>query len=196
MITTNFKWILNIARQSFNTCLVNSFLYSQRGLFHSLSNLSYSFLALSHNFELMALQHLLSRKSIWTSSLLYSTGNYIQYPIVNHNAKYEKECIYICIYTHTPTNIWVYIYICMYACITESFYSIAIISRKLQISYSSVIKSMWVLPQITSFMDLHHIVDLLIATVDMPLCSLNWIFHLCCSDCRLLAIFQECYSWN
>ena len=26
--------------------------------------------------------------------LLYSTGNYIQYPLLNHNAKeYEKECI-------------------------------------------------------------------------------------------------------
>ena len=26
--------------------------------------------------------------------LLYSTGNYIQYPIINHNGKeYEKECI-------------------------------------------------------------------------------------------------------
>ena len=30
--------------------------------------------------------------------LLYSTGNYIQYPVINHNGKeYEKECIYICI---------------------------------------------------------------------------------------------------
>ena len=24
--------------------------------------------------------------------LLYSTGNYIQYPVINHNAEYEKEC--------------------------------------------------------------------------------------------------------
>ena len=30
--------------------------------------------------------------------LLYSTGNYIQYPVINHNGKeYEKECICICI---------------------------------------------------------------------------------------------------
>ena len=30
--------------------------------------------------------------------LLYSTGNYIQYPVINHNGKeYEKEYIY----THT-----------------------------------------------------------------------------------------------
>ena len=31
--------------------------------------------------------------------LLYSMGNYIQYPVINHNGKeYEKECIYIYIY--------------------------------------------------------------------------------------------------
>ena len=29
--------------------------------------------------------------------LLYSTGNYIQYPVINHSGKeYEKECIYVC----------------------------------------------------------------------------------------------------
>ena len=29
--------------------------------------------------------------------LLYSTGNYIQHPMINHNGKeYEKECICIC----------------------------------------------------------------------------------------------------
>ena len=28
--------------------------------------------------------------------LLYSTGNDIQYPVINHNGKeYEKECIYM-----------------------------------------------------------------------------------------------------
>ena len=28
--------------------------------------------------------------------LLYSTGNYIQYPMINHNGKeYKKECIYM-----------------------------------------------------------------------------------------------------
>ena len=28
--------------------------------------------------------------------LLYSTGNYIQYPVIKHNGKeYEKECVYI-----------------------------------------------------------------------------------------------------
>ena len=34
----------------------------------------------------------------WISKkvLLYSTGNYIQYPVINHNGKgYKKECIYI-----------------------------------------------------------------------------------------------------
>ena len=30
--------------------------------------------------------------------LLYSTGNYIQYPVIKHNGKeYKKEYIYICI---------------------------------------------------------------------------------------------------
>ena len=30
--------------------------------------------------------------------LLYSTGNYIQYPVISHNGEeYDKECIYICI---------------------------------------------------------------------------------------------------
>ena len=38
--------------------------------------------------------------------LLYSTGNYIQYPVIKHNGKeYEKECIYICI-------IWIYESLC------------------------------------------------------------------------------------
>ena len=35
----------------------------------------------------------------WINSnvLLYSTANYIQYPVINHNGKeYAKECIYIC----------------------------------------------------------------------------------------------------
>ena len=28
--------------------------------------------------------------------LLYSTGNYIQYPVINHDGKeYEKECIHV-----------------------------------------------------------------------------------------------------
>ena len=30
--------------------------------------------------------------------LLYSTGNYIQYPVINHNGKeYEKKNVYVCI---------------------------------------------------------------------------------------------------
>ena len=41
---------------------------------------------------------------------LYSTGNYIQYPMVNCNGKeYEKEHIYIYIHIHTY-----YIYVCIY----------------------------------------------------------------------------------
>ena len=31
--------------------------------------------------------------------LLYSTGNYIQYPVINHNGKeYKRECMHVCIY--------------------------------------------------------------------------------------------------
>ena len=37
----------------------------------------------------------------WINSkiLLYSTENYIQYPVINHNRKeyLKKECIYICV---------------------------------------------------------------------------------------------------
>ena len=29
--------------------------------------------------------------------LLYSTGNYIQYPVINHNGKKYKKNVYICI---------------------------------------------------------------------------------------------------
>ena len=29
--------------------------------------------------------------------LLYSTGNYIQYPMINHNAKEYEKRIYLCI---------------------------------------------------------------------------------------------------
>jgi len=41
---------------------------------------------------------------------LYSTGNYIQYPMINCNGKeYEKEHIYIYIHIYTY-----YIYVCVY----------------------------------------------------------------------------------
>jgi len=39
---------------------------------------------------------LLYREWINNKLLLYSTGNNIQYPVMNHNGKeYEKECIHI-----------------------------------------------------------------------------------------------------
>ena len=39
---------------------------------------------------------LLYIEGINNNVLLYSTGNYIQYPVRNHNGKgYEKECIHM-----------------------------------------------------------------------------------------------------
>ena len=39
---------------------------------------------------------LLYMESTDNKVLLYSTENYIQYPVINHNRKeYEKECIYL-----------------------------------------------------------------------------------------------------
>ena len=44
----------------------------------------------------MSRYKLLYREQINNKALLYSTGNYIQYLVINHNGKeYEKE------YTHT-----------------------------------------------------------------------------------------------
>ena len=40
--------------------------------------------------------NLLSIEWINNKVLLYSTGNYSQYPVINHNGKeYERECIYV-----------------------------------------------------------------------------------------------------
>ena len=45
-------------------------------------------------------------KEINNKVLLYSTGNYIQYPVIHHNGKeYEKE--YICIYIYVYTYIYI-----------------------------------------------------------------------------------------
>ena len=44
----------------------------------------------------MSRYKLLYREQINNKALLYRTGNYIQYLVINHNGKeYEKECIYI-----------------------------------------------------------------------------------------------------
>ena len=44
---------------------------------------------------------LLHREWINSKVLLYSTGKYIQYPVINHNGKeYEKLYIYIYIYIY------------------------------------------------------------------------------------------------
>ena len=53
---------------------------------------------------------LLYRQWINNKVLLYSTGNYIQYPMINHNGK-ENEKVYIYTHTHTHTHIYIYYYI-------------------------------------------------------------------------------------
>ena len=64
---------------------------------------------------------LVQRKQINNKVLLYSTGNYIQYPVINHNGKeYEKE---------------------IYICITELLYCIAVINTIFQFKYTSIINS-------------------------------------------------------
>ena len=50
---------------------------------------------------------LLYREWMNNKVLLYSIGNYIQYPVINHNRKaYEKGCTYVCVYIY----IHMYIY--------------------------------------------------------------------------------------
>ena len=56
--------------------------------------------------------------------LLYSTGNYIQYPVINQNGKeYEKECVCVCVCMCVCVYIYIYIYIHththVYVCITK-----------------------------------------------------------------------------
>ena len=43
--------------------------------------------------------------------LVYSTGNYIQYPVINHNG---KEYIYVCVCVYIYIYIYIYMYICIY----------------------------------------------------------------------------------
>ena len=39
------------------------------------------------------------------NDVLYSTGTYIQYPVINHDGKeYEKECIYIYMYKYSAVQ--------------------------------------------------------------------------------------------
>ena len=46
--------------------------------------------------------------------ILYSTGNYIQYSVTNHNGKeYEKEYVYIYIHTHSYINDNPLLYSCL-----------------------------------------------------------------------------------
>ena len=51
---------------------------------------------------------LLYTQCVTNNVLLYSTGSYIQYPIISHKGKeYEKECMH----THRYTYVYIYIYI-------------------------------------------------------------------------------------
>ena len=57
--------------------------------------------------------------------ILYSTGNYIQYPMINHNGKeYEKEYIHVCIYMyiHMCVCVYIYMYVCVYIYIILSHF--------------------------------------------------------------------------
>ena len=58
---------------------------------------------------------LVYREWINNKVLLYSTGNCIQYTVINHNGKeYEKECVCVCVYIY----IYIYIYITESVCCT------------------------------------------------------------------------------
>ena len=54
---------------------------------------------------------------IYRIVLLYSTGNYIHYPVTNHHGK-EYE-----IYIYTYIYIYIYIYIYLNHCISELCYT-------------------------------------------------------------------------
>ena len=50
------------------------------------------------NFLKIVLKFCLRNQKLWINNkvLLYSTGNYIRYPVINHNRReYEKEYTYI-----------------------------------------------------------------------------------------------------
>ena len=47
--------------------------------------------------------------------LLYSTGNYIHYPVINHTGKNIKRMC-VCTHTHTYTHTYIYTYIHIYIC--------------------------------------------------------------------------------
>ena len=43
------------------------------------------------------------------NKVLYSTGNYVQDPVVNHKGKeHENECVCVCVCVYTHTHIYVY----------------------------------------------------------------------------------------
>ena len=58
-------------------------------------------------------------KCINNKDLLYSTGNYIQYPMINHNGKYEKEYIYLYVCVGVCVCVCVCVCDCTLGCTTE-----------------------------------------------------------------------------
>ena len=58
---------------------------------------------------------LLYAKWINFKALLYSTVNYIQYPVINHNGENMKKNVYICIISNIyKIYIYMYIIMCVY----------------------------------------------------------------------------------
>ena len=73
--------------------------------------------------------------------LLYSMGNYIQYPVLNHNGKEnKKQCVYMCIYIYIYIYTHTHIYIYMYACMMESPCYRLEINATLKVSYNKIFK--------------------------------------------------------
>ena len=42
--------------------------------------------------------------------LLYSTGNYIQYAVINHNRNHMKKNVYVCVCAYITVYIYIHIY--------------------------------------------------------------------------------------
>ena len=75
---------------------------------------------------------------------MQSAGNYIQYPVINHNGKEYIYIVCVCVCVCVCTTVinhngeeYIYIYI-VCVCTTESFCCVAKINTTLQINYTSI----------------------------------------------------------